>query len=284
MRLTRWLYVTALLVPLTARRQTDQNGPVIATPRFRPYFWGQWDVATHNQVQADFDTITNSPAFYNRLLEYGIGQGSSGPPPDIPVSNTYGNLLAGPQWANCYPGGGSLDGNIAAWLDIYIDPSDVTSNDIFVVFLPSTVIDLSDCTSLTECAQPSQPPPIGPYGGYHSETDLGYVYAVVEGSYPPERIETLTHEMTEAMTNPHPCHNPAWRDNITSTSSKEVCDLCAKNPLMANGNPIAHEIQGLPVWQVWSNAACRCVTKRDVTLGDGFCCLSSFRTDVVYFA
>jgi len=249
---------------------TNQGGPVRATPNFRPIFWGQWDAATQSQVLSQFQTIASLPAFYNRLSEYDIHQGNPAPTVYLSTATKVG-MLKGAARDNCSVYG-SLNGDIANALDKILGKPTASSNDIFVVFLPYGTFDYDDCTSVEDCSQPSQPPwEGGPAGGYHYETDLGNVYAVVEGSYPSERIETLTHELSEVMTNPYPCSKPAWYVTATDDDQgKEICDLCAKKPTIADAGvtPIAHQIQGINVWRTWSNDACRCVTKRDVTLGD----------------
>jgi hypothetical protein len=97
------------------------SGPVISTPRFRAYFWGQWDAATQSQIQAEIDTIANSPAFYSRLLEYNIGQGSSGPSIVDSTNQAYEGPYVGPlvppPLYNCPTFGANLDGEIGAELD-----------------------------------------------------------------------------------------------------------------------------------------------------------------------
>jgi hypothetical protein len=244
------------------------SGPVISTPRFRAYFLGAWDTDAQNDAQNALNTIATSPAFYNRLLEYNIGQGSVGPTAASWTGSWATDQLPTAQFGNCLANGGTGDVNgfIADIVDddsLYAPSPVPASNDILVVFLSPNMCDVSDCSSPGQCAQPSQR--TGPYGGYHYETNKGRIYAVVEWKYGPENVETMTHEMAEAMTDPYPCSNPAWLD---SSTYEEICDLCPKSPTMSNGNPIAHDIRGLPVWRTWSQEACRCVTKRDVTLGD----------------
>jgi hypothetical protein len=96
---------------------------------------------------------------------------------------------------------------------------------------------------------------------------------VVEGAYEltdagaspdwPERTLHLSHEMTEVLTDPY---DDGWKDG----NNEEISDLCNKNAVTRYPPqlPVTAEILGMPVWQAWSNSACRCVTKRDVALGD----------------
>ena len=95
---------------------------------------------------------------------------------------------------------------------------------------------------------------------------------VVEGVYQlngtwPERILHLSHEMSEVMTNP--AGDGWYNDTSDSNSGLEICDVCSKAATnRSTGVSVTSQILGMTVWQAWSQLACRCVTRRDVTLGD----------------
>lgn len=249
------------------------GGTTLANANFIAYFWGPWWGADAGQQpamnlpQQQLQTLATAPAFTNRLLEYGI----------TPGATTYGGSL----WCNhCVEDGtaGLATGQVATQLDSDPDVPDPTTtpsaaNNVYVVFLPPTTFDKDDCTDLNECNNRAQR--AGPHGGYHSWTlNKEVLYMVVEGAYEladagaspvwPERTLHLSHEMAEVITDPY---TDAWYDD---KNRAEICDLC--NKVAVNRTPpnvhVSPEILGIPVWQTWSNAACRCVTKRDVTLGD----------------
>jgi len=96
---------------------------------------------------------------------------------------------------------------------------------------------------------------------------------VVEGAYEqtdagaspvwPERTLHLSHEINEVITD---YDGKGWWDDVSGGEVSDICNKVAKN--RTDNVTVTSQILGIPVWQAWSNAACRCVTRRDVNLGD----------------
>jgi hypothetical protein len=62
----------------TAQAENSSGGPVISNPRISLFFYGSWDAGTASSYASPWPTLSVTPAFWKRLSEYGIGNGSFG--------------------------------------------------------------------------------------------------------------------------------------------------------------------------------------------------------------
>jgi hypothetical protein len=230
----------------------NHGGRIIAAPRVHRLFWGSWwgqaaHTAEATSYNSTWTTLANSPAFFNRISEYGVGLGSAGSRLDISSGAT--GTVAETTFQS------SLR---TAIVNAGITP---TSNDIFTIFLPSGTMSANDIAW-------------GAAGHHdHFSATIGastydIVYAIIE--YSTDRNYTnpvVSHELMEASTDPD---LNAWFDN--NAGNAENGDLC---------RGIYNRIGGVWVETIWSQVACRCVAERDLNAvdydGDGKSAPSIFR-------
>jgi hypothetical protein len=213
--------------------------PSISHGKITLVYWGSWSTHPYDSY---WQTMANTPAFYNRLHEYGVSTGSYVQRLDY-AAGTVNVALTEEQ----------LKTGIKAAYGSYTP----TSSDIFVVLLPSGTSSLGDNQY--------------GYGGHHSSLTAGSTtvpWAVIEYSSNALTTEWRTsHEIFEALTD----------FNATGSCSNGTCSLSTGSgwiPELGDGcNGQLGTIAGLQTQKFWSNAACRCVNEEDLnnvdTLANG---------------
>lgn len=193
-------------------------------------YWGSW---TTHPYDSYWQTLANTPAFYNRLREYGVTAGSYNQRYDY-AAGTVGVALTEEQ----------IKSGIQAAIGTYR----ASASDIFIVLLPSGTSSKGDNQY--------------GYGGHHSSFSANGAtvpWAVIEYSSNTTTTEwRSSHEVMEALTDP----------NATSSCSSTSCTLSVGTgwyPEIGDGcNGATTQIAGLNSQQFWSNSACRCVREEDL--------------------
>ena len=220
------------------------GGRVIGAPLVHRLFWnGGWvprgTTVGSTAIDTTWTTLTNMPALYTRLGEYGITPGHPGSRQD---------LLGAPT-------GAVAESVIQAQLSqrllaVFGTSSGPTANDVFVIFLAP------DTTSVVDTS--------GHFHGHHGNmTWRGFdvVYAVIESGDTDTVNTTTSHELSEALTDPDATVGTlAWRED-GGTTEGEVGDLC---------NGYRHKLAGVTLEGVYSQQACRCVRERELNNVDMF--------------
>lgn len=268
------------------------GGPLMTTAplRIRAIFWGSPGsfasgpdhsyedavVQYLRNVAADSGKVTND---YSVVSQYTDGNGATGSPVTdhlelasvLNDTTDYGSVPPGADRScagvtNCVTDGQVRD-EIEADIDAQGWPRNPAASpqDLYAVFLPPGV---EQCASPGVCAN-------NVYCAYHDEIDIGGTaspYAIMpftdlqscwNGSAPGDLnpnasnvIESLTHEVIEAATDPEPYSGTGW---VTSSFS-EIGDLChtAHGPALGemDGGLFNQLISGQPyeIQQMWSNA------------------------------
>jgi hypothetical protein len=222
------------------------NGTPSISPQIHLLYWGNW---TSYPYTAYWSALGTTPAFYNRLREYGVTTGS----------------VVGPTFYAAGATGALTEEQITAGIQAAI--SYVPSyNETFVVLLPSGTTSVLDTQNIA--------------GGHHSSFantfHIGVPFAVIEFSSNATTTEwRSSHEVMEASTDP----------NATSSCYTQMGGTC---PGPANSGPIngycctaatgggwvpeigdacngrTNQIAGLTTQQFFSNSACRCVREEDL--------------------
>jgi hypothetical protein len=217
----------------------NAGGPIISHPRVNIIFWGTWASSAYQPIVDEWSALSNMPALYTRLREYGIKNGSWGKRYLYPMGAT--GTASSPV---------SLpEATITAAIESLVDtPSD---GDVFMVMLPNQY------TIATFDGSPNH--------GHHrnvlytsggSSIDLRY------GVIPANARILMAHELSETFTDPDfATGSHAWDDSRFGPGHTEVGDPC--DP----GNQNNH-IASYLVRQIWSQDACRCVNERDLNQGD----------------
>lgn len=235
---------------------TNQGGRVVAAPKIHRVFWGNyWTQAAHTAEATRNDTtwtkLANSPSFFSRMSEYGIGTGSSGNRLDITTGAT-GNVTEATfrsSLQTAIVNSGYVPGN----------------NDVFVIFLPSGTASQFDIDNSA--------------GGHHDHfsatiggASRDIVYAIIDYYATADMTNIVTsHEIAEAVTDPDPEAAPisAWWEISTQAEISDICQGTNRS------------IAGTLVETTWSQVACRCVGPRDPSGmdydGDGKPNLTIFR-------
>jgi hypothetical protein len=246
------------------------GGTIVPTARINLLFWGSWDATTANNITATWQRLAGLPAFYTRMAEYGIGQGSYGTRFDYPSGVT------GNQPDCTFAGGLSAALSAAHYVP--------TSDDVFVILLPTITtskvnIDhgwfghhesygfavdpgpvfwnytTGTCTNNTNGACSGATYNATNHTCTVNATHTTYSlavngtfynvrYAVVEPAVVDVNVG-VSHEVSETVTDP---------DGTAYVN--EIGDPC-------EGGPV-NQIQGITVQKLWSQAACRCVGERDL--------------------
>ncbi|HTB71637.1 MAG TPA: VCBS repeat-containing protein [Polyangiaceae bacterium] len=212
----------------------SQGGPVVTTPNVHLVFWGNnWnsDLGTKNGHINTWSAMSATPAFYTRLGEYGVQPG------------TY----AGQSTLSTALSGSLPETTLTNALITFIGTS-TTTNDIWVVFLPSGTSSQYDTNN--------------GFAAHHQVVKNGagqnIVYAVIEyGDGDP----LISHEIMEAATDPY---FTSFIDLTGPLCGNEQCEI--GDPCQAASN--FRNIAGHNVEQIWSQKACRCVTEKDLDTVD----------------
>jgi hypothetical protein len=243
----------------TEQTENSSGGPIMANPRTSLLFWGAWDAGDASSYASSLQTLAGTSAFYNRMAEYGIGNG------------TFGQRL--PDYttgATGYQSECTLVGQLVKSIGAAGIVPD--SNDLFVIILPSdshsrfghshgarghhgstaNTMMHTDCNSQSSCSYTSQ----GSLAKACTNTDTGDTYsltvngalyniryAIVDSSA-NTAVVTASHEMAEAATDPD-----------LTTYKNEIGDMCEGQRTY---------VRGVLVQKIWSQSACRCVGVRDL--------------------
>lgn len=215
----------------------NHGGRVIAHPRIHRVFWGsawsQWPRYFESiSYNATWSNLANTAAFYNRVAEYGIGQGSSGNRFDISTGAT--GAVAETTFQ---------DGLVSALAAASYTPTD---DDIFVIFLPPGTTSQYDTDNNGA----------GHHYSFYGLVNYAFhdiVYAVLEYQTSSDTLNmNVSHEIMEAATDPDIY---SYFDTVTNPA-QEVGDVCWHQ---------SAKIAGYTVEKVWSQAVCRCVGERDLS-------------------
>lgn len=231
----------------------NAGGPVLPSPKIVAVTFAD------DALAADLDrfvgTVGASDYWSATTAEYGVGPATALPP--VMLAETAPPAIR--------------DSEIATWLAGKLDgthpefppPDDQT---LYVLFFP-------DGTQVT-LDLPGQAEPLCQRAfGYHKDTALpdgrAAAYAViprcptVPAGYPSPGLALVTgtasHELVEAVTDPHPLTTPAWNaidpdDGLLQLVGSEVGDLCAA---LESPPPFIRDGDGFTVQRTWSNASAR---------------------------
>ncbi len=233
--------------------QPSATDKIVANPKVIHVLWGSWwSSGTGASDKTHFDTVwgdlANARSFWNRLSEYGVGMGSysgsfvthtdlangSGASCTMTSQCKSGETCTGNRCINEIPEA-TLTSELRSEIDAGSLPAS-DSNSIYVIHLPPNVASQEDIDNR--------------WVGHHDDAS-GVFYAVVEGNQAAVNADMIaTHEINEAATDANPFNG--FRD--PSIGEGEVADLC---------NDIQTSIMGHVTNKVWSQQACRCVSKRD---------------------
>jgi hypothetical protein len=219
------------LTPMT----NDSHSPVLATPEVVFVVW-PGDEMIGAQAREIVDAAMRTPSYWGVLAQYGIGAGST---KDVVVLPTAAPTTLDDE-KDLQP---LIDQLIAAGSLPQPTPSTL------YMFLPPTTTTLT-LYGAVSCGGGTLS--CGSFGGYHYETaSSNLVYGVVPRCSGPTLTDdvtiALTHELAEAVTDPHPNTAPAW----TQAGGQEIADLCATETAtltLASG-------QAAAATTLWSNAA-----------------------------
>jgi hypothetical protein len=213
-----------------------QNAVVVTNPRVHNFYVGSgWNSSPSyfKEVVSNYNywaALVKDPAFWNRLSEYGVHQGSwAGISWDVgthssPITDSDLQTLL----AKAIPGGFGLG-------------SSRDDNDIYVIYLaPGLRADKAVANG---------------WDGYHDHfwsDQYGNIwYAVVEYRSGADFSEIASHEVAEMVTDPNVTNG--YRDY--SIFEGEIGDLCNHVDFSWSENGFAQNIQ-----MVWSQSACQCIT------------------------
>lgn len=230
-------------------------GKVLANPRFIPVFFSGDDKTLAGKA-TDFETRIGASDYWKQTTaEYGVGPGTA----------TAAVMLAEAAPASID------DSKIRSWLQTKLNSGDpafpaVEADDVYVLHYPSgTSITLSGSGGVSQsCRQ---------FGAYHGNVRLDanhksqrVAYAVIPrcrgfggGSTLDVLTNSVSHELTEAATDPYPSNGAAYAQVddehinwMTVNSGGEVSDMC-QNVMNSSMRPM--ELSPFLVQRGWSNAA-----------------------------
>jgi hypothetical protein len=239
-------------------RLTNQADGILQTPRVVNVYWGSyWNsgegAGLRAQYEATWSDLANAPSFWNRLSEYGVHNGSYWGSVVTNTSLGPGSLNSCTTASNCNTGEVCSNGvceihfpdaNFSTFLDAEMTAGQIPTpdgNTVYVVYLPRGVRSADNANSGSVVAYHHDY--VGQYGQtFFAEIDNRRTDAV-------GTTIAATHEIDEAAT------DAKLRDGFVEVSTdSEVGDLC---------NWVPTTIMGHVTNAVWSQAACRCVGKRD---------------------
>ena len=222
------------------------SGAVLATPNVVPIFF------QNDPMQADVETFLGqlaSSSFWTSVMsEYKVGALTIAK--TVVVTDTPPQTITSTQ--------------IEGWLDGYLDGTHaefpaIAPNNVYVVFYPSATT-IQDNIVGTGCIS---------YGGYHDESQnaskQSFVYAVMPRCSTFGYLKgldaltgTLSHEIEEAATDPHPQTDTAYaaadQDHMVWNLAPlgELGDMCAYEP-----QSFQKLVGNYMVQRLWSNASAK---------------------------
>jgi hypothetical protein len=221
--------------------------------------WWNWDGAsTRASIDAEWQAIGNSSAYWSRLAEYGVGQGSYWGSAVVETwfganlsqsCATDADCLDGvtnctcPQGVNCAataPGSkpgqcGYSNFELTYWLTDAMNKGQVPGmdpNTIYLIYLPT--------------GTRAQQNIMNGWDGSHYAQQPGHSYSVYWAVMDNANGWIATHETDETATDANP--SDGWRDAIGDHS--EVGDVC---------EGLGGNVNGYTIQKVWSQRACACV-------------------------
>ena len=232
----------------------SSGGPVLASPRFVPVFFGDDDPAFVAQVEDFLAKVGGTNYWKAAVSEYGVGPGVS---------------TAGVHLTETAPTNLS-DGQIRAWLEGKLNSDDpafpvADKNTLYVLhYTAGTSISLPGGGGAeSSCVQ---------FGGYHGEARLNSLHGGISVAYAViprcgnfdglTGIDAVTgagsHELAEAVTDPYPDSNTAYQNVdddhiywIYAVGGGEVGDMCAQNlDSFTKFDELPYVVQ-----RIWSNKA-----------------------------
>ena len=237
------------------------GGPIMASPKVLPVFFGDDDPGTTSQIEAFLGALQSSTYFGSAASEYGVGAAT---------------ILPAIHLTEAAPTS-TEDSDIQTWLAAKIEAGDGVfpqpdGETIYLLYYPSgTQIDLNGFG--TSCQE---------FGGYHADTQLTdgtpASYAVIprcgatQGMTAMQNITDATsHELLEAATDPRPFSDPAY-DRIDDAHVyvelvllTEIGDQCAFAATgYATYPDLPYEVQ-----RVYSNASALAGHSPCVPIPDG---------------
>jgi hypothetical protein len=219
------------------------GGQVLSAPSVVPIYFA--NDALQAQDDAFVQALPTSTYWASMGPEYGVGAITA--LPSIVVTDTAPTTID--------------DTQVAAWLSTYVSTAhpgwpEFSSNTIYTVYYPaSTTVTLEGMTSCTG------------FTGYHFESTTAagapFIYAVIVrcanipgGVDIDNDTETVSHELYEASTDPHPQTAPAWvgmdPDHLIweQYPLSELGDMCADMP-----QSYQRLVGNFMVQRMWSNKA-----------------------------
>jgi hypothetical protein len=209
----------------------NEGGSVLAAPKVQPIFFSNED--SQSTLEQFLTQMAGSPYWTTTTSEYGVGALT---------------ILPSVVWTDTPP---TTDTALQTLLAAKYPTPDAAT--IYTVFLPGGVV-LDQGGGSLSCKA---------FGGYHSETNSGLVYALIPRCASPagwqpldETTVATSHELIEASTDPHFYMSPAY-DRVDQdhyiwnrTPGAELGDMCeyvetAPQPLVGT----------FMVQRTWSNAA-----------------------------
>jgi hypothetical protein len=209
----------------------SHGGHHIPLPRIHDVFWGGYWTGNNQgriNIDATWQDLGNRTAFWARIGEYGVGngsffesrienpgivQGNNIEIDDSTITNELGNELTNGQLTNFNDG-----------------------NDLYVIYLPPGVTSLYDDQNN--------------YAGHHSDFwdpwGRHIWWAVIDWGSTDTMTALSSHEIVEAASDPD--GQGYWDD----TSGQEIGDLCQSSSQWFFWD--GHQVE-----MVWSQAACSCV-------------------------
>ncbi len=213
------------------------GGPILATPKIIPVFFAS-DSAAQPTIEAFLGQLADSPYWHAVVGEYGVGA--------LTIAPSIVSTDAPP----------TTDTALETWLEAQTDGTHQgwptpDASTLYTIFLPPGVV-------LTQGGSKS----CVAFGGYHSETQNGTVYALIPRCTSPSQgpldptTGATSHELVEATTDPHPFTAPAFTRMDPNhyiwnrTPGAELGDMCeyvqtAFQPLLGS----------FVVQRTWSNAS-----------------------------
>jgi hypothetical protein len=244
---------------------------VIKNPVVNLIYWGNYWGTTKPYDSYWSNGLANSPAFYTRMREYGVGPGSFG------HSYIYSNGVQGTAGSPQSLSDPAIGQGIQALLNSQTPPVTPGPNDTYLVFLPPYTSATGDTVGIA-------------HHYYYQGSGNTYIWGDVEwdNNQIVDKMNNLTHELIEMFTDPT---IESYFAGATENQT-EIADLCNGRP-DGDGSGACNGalyvgpacIGGQQSARLWSQAACRCVSIRDLNqvdvLGSGVPDFAVFRPSQV---
>ena len=240
--------------PIDAPQVQDNGGPTLAAPVIVTITWStDPDANTYNTFG---DTIGASSYWHALNTEYSVGPATSGTTNHVTITTAPAATMADSDLDTLV----ATNAGVAPW------PAS-TPNTIYAVYMPPGM-------GLTFGGQDVCQQGIG---GYHSETSGNVVYAIMPhcNGFMTQDVElSASHELDEAVTDPHTNSNPAYiyfdQNHLAmeffNSFQSEIGDACEM--MMANADPI--DFPPYVVQRQWSNKAAAAGHDWCVPSADGY--------------